>query len=232
MDIRSVQAIQTPEGIPLHVELAGVANRVFAFGVDLLLLALLLALVTALLFMARTAGASPELLRTVTPPLLLVIPPGYYLLQEWLWNGKTVGKALFRLRVVRTNGQPIGFWEAFGRNLLRVVDVSLSGIGLPCMMLNRGEKRFGDFLAGTMVILEQPIVPPGSRLADNPNTSSRPAARLTSEETDLLRAYLDRRSHLLKDSRRRLEQALCRYFSGRLGVSIQSDRDLSDALEA
>lgn len=233
MDIRSIQFIHTLEGIPLQVELAGIANRVFAFGVDLLLLAFLLALLTALLFAARMSGVSPELLKTVTPLLLLIVPPGYYLFQEWLWNGKTVGKSMFHLRVVRNNGQPIGFWEAFGRNLLRVIDVTLFGVGLPCMMLNRGEKRFGDFLAGTMVILEQAIAPP-----ENPSANGRAESipstlrRLTPEETTLLADYLGRRSQLLKDSGHCLEQALCRAFSERLGVSLQSGEDLNALLHA
>ena len=38
---------------------------------------------------------------------------GYFVLFEWLWNGQTPGKRLLKLRVLREDGRPITFWEAF-----------------------------------------------------------------------------------------------------------------------
>jgi uncharacterized RDD family membrane protein YckC len=253
MEIRSIQTIQTVENIPLHVELAGIANRFFAFLIDFVFIGILVAGAMFGLFLGQVNHASPGLIKTLTPLVFLILPFSYHFFQEWLWNGKTVGKSFLNLRVVRTNGQAIGFWEAFGRNLLRLVDVYVSGIGLPCMMANQGEKRFGDFLAGTMVIVEHgnsPFFYPesssqipankkrefqGVEEADNtsiPIRATRPSSlKLQAEEVDLLRSYLLRRGDFLKESRQQLTQDLCQYFSEKFQLTdCQFEEDLETLL--
>lgn len=255
MDIRSIQTIQTMENIPLHVELAGIANRFFAFLIDFVFIGLLVAGAMLALFIGQLNHVSPGLIKTLTPLVFLILPFSYHFFQEWLWNGKTVGKSFLNLRVVRTNGQAIGFWEAFGRNLLRLVDVYVSGIGLPCMMANRGEKRFGDFLAGTMVIVEHGSSPffypesspqsPESKKREFRGTAAQEekndsiplratrtsGLKLQAEEVDLLRSYLLRRSDFLKESRQQLTQDLCQYFSKKLQLpNCQFEEDLETLL--
>jgi len=241
MELRSIYTLETAENVHIKVELAGLANRVFAFVLDALLMFGLLGAVMLLVLIMGVVKGSQELIRTAMPVALFVVFFGYHLFQEWLWNGKTVGKVVFKIRVVRNNGQPIGFWESFGRNLLRVVDVYSSGVGLLVMMFNRSEKRCGDFVAGTIVINDQPVTKPGAKIIppaqSAPQISSLDSAlamlgsRLTAEETELLQAYQTRRKHFLKPARELLSQAVCRYFSYRLHQSIHSDEDLDRMLE-
>lgn len=238
MEFRSIHTIETAENIHLKVELAGLASRVFAFGIDAMLMLTLMGIVIAMLSIWSYAQALPEISKTGIPLVTFVIFFGFNLFQEWLWNGKTVGKAALGIRVVRDNGQPIGFWEAFGRNLLRVLDVYASGLGLLCMMFNRREKRFGDFVAGTVVIHDQRIARPGgyqSLQAEDEIVEQageqRTALRMTAEEVELLSAFQSRRERWFPESRKRLGDALRQYFAERWHQPVDSEAALDEALK-
>lgn len=237
MEFRSIHTIETADNVHLKVELAGLANRVFAFGIDSLLMLILMGLVSLVFSILSFTQSSGEIAKTGIPLGLFIVFFGYHLFQEWLWNGKTVGKALFNIRVVRNNGQPIGFWESMGRNLLRILDVYASGIGLLCMMFNRSEKRFGDYVAGTIVVNDQPVYKPVWQRVELENTQSEPAGdtsviRMTPEEAELLNAYRARRKTLLASARAEFAAALYRYFSERWHTTVTSDEDLDTHLEA
>jgi uncharacterized RDD family membrane protein YckC len=196
----------------------------------------LMGLVFLLFTILSYTQASAEIAKTGIPLGLFIVLFGYHLFQEWLWNGKTIGKAIFNIRVVRNNGQPIGFWESMGRNLLRILDVYVSGIGLLCMMFNRSEKRFGDYVAGTIVINDQPVYKPAWQRveieSEQQALSTEPSViRMTAEEAALLRAYQARRNNLLTAARAEFANALYHYFSERWHTTVASDQDLDAHLE-
>jgi uncharacterized RDD family membrane protein YckC len=209
-------------------------------------------LMTLLFILPFGLQGIPELGKTLIPLGAFIIFFGYHLFSEWLWNGKTLGKNCFSIRVVRDDGQPIGFWEALGRNLLRVVDVYASGIGLVCMLINPQEKRFGDLLTGTIVINDQPIHRPvyttldelqqeRERLLQADGTTPEPEApvsdtdaldvrRLSAEEAEFINAYLGRCDDLMPDSRQTLLDTLCLYLSERLHQPFNTESELEDLL--
>ncbi len=59
--------------------------------------------------------------------------------------------------MVKTEGYPIGFYEAILRNFLRVADILplLYGVGFITTLCNRRMQRIGDLVAGTMVVREE-----------------------------------------------------------------------------
>jgi uncharacterized RDD family membrane protein YckC len=70
-----------------------------------------------------------------------------------LWTGQTVGKRLFGLRTVQTDGSPLTVRGSFLRNALRLVD----GLGYwtvaVAVILYRGDgKRIGDVVGNTLVV--------------------------------------------------------------------------------
>lgn len=237
MEIRSIHTIETAENVHIKVELAGLAARVFAFGIDVVIMGMLTAVVIGGFALWGYAQGNEQISKTGIPIGTFVVFFGYHLFQEWLWNGRTVGKAILNIRVVRNNGQAIGFWESLGRNLLRIVDVYASGIGLLCMMFNKGEKRFGDFVGGTIVINDARILKPAyTALSEQQDESAEDAqyasVRLTAEEAELLKTYKARRGTLLKDAHQQLGQSLREHFSERLRQPVLSDEELDTALEA
>src|SRR5688572_25976836 len=62
-------------------------------------------------------------------------------------TGRSLGKALFGLKVVRTDGSEAGPGAILLRNLLRPLDVPTAGLGLA--WLNPLRQRLGDMAAGT-----------------------------------------------------------------------------------
>lgn len=65
-------------------------------------------------------------------------------------TGRSLGKALFGLKVVKTDGTAPGPGAIVLRNLLRPLDVPTLGLGLA--LLNPLRQRIGDMAAGTTVI--------------------------------------------------------------------------------
>ena len=81
----------------------------------------------------------------------------YHLFFEFLWNGQTPGKRLFKMRVVQTNGMPATTTGLLIRNIVRLFDFLpfFYGIGLPVMFLSRRSQRPGDIAGRTLVVYER-----------------------------------------------------------------------------
>ena len=86
--------------------------------------------------------------------MLFVLGWSYFILLEWLWNGQTIGKRAYGLRVINEDGSPAGFVAVFVRNLVRMVDFlpSFYGLGLLSIVFTARSQRLGDLAAGTFVV--------------------------------------------------------------------------------
>jgi uncharacterized RDD family membrane protein YckC len=65
--------------------------------------------------------------------------------------GQSIGKMVFGLRVMGTDGNPPRVWAVILRNLLRVFDVAL-GLPLLIVFITPLQQRVGDVVAGTVVV--------------------------------------------------------------------------------
>ena len=85
--------------------------------------------------------------------VLVMVFVGYNVLLETVWRGRTLGKAALGLRVVRDDGGPVRFRHA----LVRGIMFPLEGWGpaLFASIFSKRGKRFGDMLAGTIVVQER-----------------------------------------------------------------------------
>jgi uncharacterized RDD family membrane protein YckC len=146
----------------------------------------------------------------------------FWTVSEVFWNGQTPGKRLLRIRVVREDGGPIGFFESAVRNLCRVVDFApvAYAAGLLTMLVTRQNRRLGDLLAGTLLVREEkfdldkyrqagPIdaLPVGKPLGLSP---------LASAELELVLGFLARREAFTPDARRKLGLKLVQRFAAGL----------------
>jgi uncharacterized RDD family membrane protein YckC len=149
--------IETPEDAVLAFRLAGPGTRLGAYLVDCLVRLLgLFALLTALgLFTPLDAAGGAPL--GVWLVALFVAEWGYTTLFEALWDGRTPGKKLLGLRVLKEEGYSIGLEEALLRNLLRAADVLpfSYAVGLVSMVASPKLQRLGDLVAGTIVVCER-----------------------------------------------------------------------------
>ena len=141
----------TPEAVVLELPTAGVATRAFARLVDLLVQLVVFGLLINVLFLAAFVGVSATLLGLLVGFIVLfVLPIG----TEILWRGRSVGKAIFGLRVVGRDGSPEVPRQAVIRGLVAVVDIylSLGSVALISATFSSSAQRPGDLSAGTVVI--------------------------------------------------------------------------------
>jgi uncharacterized membrane protein SpoIIM required for sporulation len=75
---------------------------------------------------------------------------------EQLWRGQTPGKRLMSLRVVSEQGTPPTWMMSVIRNAVRLVDNFPLGYTTgTSVLIATGDRRIGDVLAGTVVIVDQ-----------------------------------------------------------------------------
>lgn len=80
---------------------------------------------------------------------LLYLPfLGYFLLKDGLGEGQSLAKRIFRIRVIRRDGQPCGFGRSILRNLILVIPLFAL---VDALMVFKG-RRIGDLLGGTLVV--------------------------------------------------------------------------------
>jgi uncharacterized RDD family membrane protein YckC len=224
-------SISTPENVDLHLELAGLGNRILACVLDTLVSLLLNTVITiGLLFvwfsLKQMSVPSGVLAATSTYLLMLGITAnfivifGYFLFFEGFWHGQTPGKRIVQIRVVEQNGQPITWSSAIVRNLIRIVDQSVLLMGLVSMFIDKNERRIGDFAAGTMVIRERTPESSAIHITSVPDSNTFSAqldvGRITPDEYDLLMTFLKRREKI-KAARSTVADQLSDYFKQKLG---------------
>jgi uncharacterized RDD family membrane protein YckC len=75
-----------------------------------------------------------------------------YFAYQWSLSGKTIGMALLGIRVVRTDGSPIGPRQAVVRTITLPLSFLLLGLGFLGILTNRNRYALHDRLAGTAVV--------------------------------------------------------------------------------
>jgi uncharacterized RDD family membrane protein YckC len=149
--------LEIPENVRLGFRLAGPGTRLGAYLLDLgVRFAALYGIVTVL-SVALLPFAATGLPVGVYFVVAFLLEWGYGCFFETWWNGQTPGKRAFGLRVIKTEGYAIGFYEAMIRNLLRAADFVplLYAAGFLTAMTNPRLQRIGDLVAGTMVVRER-----------------------------------------------------------------------------
>ncbi|MCU0282442.1 MAG: RDD family protein [Candidatus Nanopelagicales bacterium] len=148
----------TGDAVTLELRVAGLPSRTLALAVDLVVQLSLLALGLVLVAWVFSAGGSPGAQAAVTLLTVVGVLVGWPTLLETTTRGRSLGKVLMGLRVVRDDGGPVRMRHALVRALAMVfLDLwTTSGIvgGLSALISTRA-KRMGDHLAGTIVVGER-----------------------------------------------------------------------------
>lgn len=156
--MRRVLEILTPENVKLEYELAGLGSRFGAFVIDCAIQVVLTILVVVAVLISGMNFQDIQKINSgiiaVGIILFFIIWFGYHIFFEMITNGQTPGKKVFKLRVIKHNGEPEGIFESIVRNLLRLADFlpSFYLAGAAFIIFNRYYKRIGDLSAGTIVV--------------------------------------------------------------------------------
>ncbi len=152
----------TPEAVEFTFDLSGLASRVLALFVDILIqfiiIIILITAASSYMYWNR-AETSEHFGMIVFIVGLFIFSWGYFLLFELFWNGRSPGKKAMGCRVIRDGGMPVNFTSSLIRNFLRPIDYVLSAlmIGFFIVFASPTYKRLGDLAAGTVVITERRI---------------------------------------------------------------------------
>lgn len=145
-------SINTAQNVSIAYQLAGIANRIFATLIDFALLGSL-----AIAFGIIIGKFKANLTITI---IFFCILSCYHLLCELFINGRSIGKMVLHLRVVRLDGKKITFWDILLRWILRLVDITMTFgiIAMLSIIISKKMQRIGDFAAGTTVIRENQAI--------------------------------------------------------------------------
>lgn len=76
----------------------------------------------------------------------------YFTLLAGLWQGRTLGKFLLRMQVVKINGAPLTFFDAFIRHGGYVAGIAMGMIGFLKLLWEPNRQAVEDRIAGTVVV--------------------------------------------------------------------------------
>ncbi|MER5494629.1 RDD family protein [Streptomyces sp. NPDC002490] len=159
----------TGEAVTLELRPARLPSRGLALAIDLTVALGVYLGVTAGL-VAATSSLDEAAFAAVTVASFLLLLVGVPIAVETLSRGRSLGKLVCGLRVVRDDGGPIRFRHALVRGAVGAVEI-LGTFGVVAMIASlvsaRG-RRVGDVLAGTLVVRERVPKAVGGQLPPPP----------------------------------------------------------------
>lgn len=220
-DLTDVVEIRTADNVGIGYEVAGIASRISALIIDFLVIAVLLVVAEWIILglVGSTVSTAGALVLGSFVSFLVI--DGYFVVAETASSGRTPGKRVIGLRVIRVDGSAPTFSDSLVRNVVRFLDIV--GPGLVAMFLHPQARRLGDLAAGTLVVRERQL---GSVLTPMPAVLLRtpdagPAIdgleRIGANEYAAVRAFLTRWG-LTPQQRQRLAGLLAARLLDRLDL--------------
>jgi uncharacterized RDD family membrane protein YckC len=238
--------ISTPENVELHLEMAGLGNRILACLIDTAItyacLAVVLGIALGLCWLLESmhlpwqqATMLNIYVISATVMLSFILLLGYFIYFEARWQGQTPGKRIMRIRVVDENGAPVSMSSVWIRNLVRNVDEGLFLIGLLFIMFDKKERRLGDFAGATLVIRErrmESLVVKATFPESKSLVHHIDAGRINPEEYQIVASFLARRNKLDKTARQILAGQLKDYLTAKVSDGQMNSDNPEVFLEA
>ena len=216
MEYEDRLTIATPEGVDVNLTLAGAASRFVAAIIDMTIqLGLLIAIGVVFGAIGGIGVTSSGIAVGAWAVLSFLVIVGYDIFFEVRNSGRTPGKQLNGLRVVRMGGQPVSFLPSTIRNVIRPIDFFPGGylVGAVTILVTKRNQRIGDLAAGTLVVRDRmTVIPALPTIPDNAGADAPWAgwdtSRITAEELAAVRQFLERRYDIDYESRARLATTL------------------------
>lgn len=232
-------SIETPEQTKVEYLVASFGSRLVAALLDkLIILGVVVGAWTLILLAGFLAGAVGNLdlvyyIAAFFLALQFLFTLFYYVWWEVRNDGQTWGKRRLNLRVIQLGGQGVTLGASVVRNLARVIDEFPLLWIVPALV--RGQRRMGDLMAGTLVILtEHPAITRGEQsegdwlASSNPELEDRQyyfspetADRVFPDDLNLLE-HLEAR---LKTARRSQRKAVLEDVARRYVARLQMEED-------
>jgi uncharacterized RDD family membrane protein YckC len=206
--------VETSDHVVLRYDLAGGGNRGFAALVDFVIATIIfIASGFVMQQLLNLLGRGVLVLSGALVLLTFLIAWSYFVGLEWLWQGQTIGKRMYGLRVIGEDGSPARFTAVLVRNLARLVDFlpGFYGLGLLVVIVTPRSQRLGDLAAGTYVVrapkpqLDYFSLRTTTRLGEGKTVATR---ALSGEMQRLVREFAAREGNLAPKDRLRIAREL------------------------
>ncbi len=145
-------AINTAQNVNIEYEYSGIGKRILAFILDLVVFFIY---ILALSFTVFKAVGLFDNNNTLGITELSLIPIFCYsLFMHIIFNGRTVGKFVMGIKVVKEDGSPAQWSDYLVRWIFRLVDIWLfvGTVGVVSILFSDRKQRMGDLGAKTVVI--------------------------------------------------------------------------------
>lgn len=159
-----MSTLVTGEAVELSVQPAALAARALSCLIDYIVytvvnVALLVGMFWLLLAVAKLNGLLLGSIMTVMSISVFVLLP---MILEMLTHGRSVGKLILGLRIVRDDGGAARPRHSFIRAILWPFEILTTGGGVAALsgLVSPQSKRLGDYLAGTIAVSERSAPPP------------------------------------------------------------------------
>lgn len=235
-------AFTTGEAVALELPIARIPTRATAFLVDVVVQVVLVLLAMAGIGLAAARyDIDSAWFDAATVLVVVAVLVGYPVVWETLTTGRTLGKLVLGLRVVRADGGPVDLRHTLTRGLAgAIVDFWMLGafgaVAVITSLCSRDARRVGDVLAGTVVVHAQRALPL-PLLAAAPAWLTEWAARtdptvLPDDLALAVRQYLTRLPDLTPAAAHELGVTLVNAVCARLGVAAPGPRPPVEILGA
>jgi uncharacterized RDD family membrane protein YckC len=229
--------IESPEKIRFEYEIGRTGQRMVAYLVDKLIQFVVLLLVLLIFFslaQRRWMGAVLDDMSMVATLslwnlILFFIDWGYFIFFETIMQGRSPGKFMLKLRVIRENGENLDFATIALRNLLRAVDnfPNFHLLGGAVSVVDKKARRLGDIFCRTLVVIDRqvPIAPPKQKVYFSKDATKKSPASIRVSiknplgERDLffIRRFLNERVKLQKSRQQELGLKLAQTIQKKTG---------------
>lgn len=150
-------SITTTQNVNINFTAASVGDRIIGQLLDIMVI---VAYIISISYILDSTGFSDNLdfkdSWSTRAVYIMIFSPViiYSLVQESLWEGRTIGKKIMKMKVIKIDGYQAGFGDYLIRWLFRTIDVLIGSgiIGLIFIATNKKSQRLGDMAAGTAVI--------------------------------------------------------------------------------
>ncbi|MFI5526905.1 RDD family protein [Streptomyces platensis] len=160
----------TGEAVVLGLRPARLPSRGLAVAVDVAV-AWVTYIGISLILVSATSSMDSAAVAAVSVAAFVLVQVGIPIVIETLSQGRSLGKLICGLRVVREDGGPIRFRHALVRGAMGAIEIvmTMGVVAAIASLVSARGRRLGDVFAGTLVIRERmPVAEAGAALPPPP----------------------------------------------------------------
>lgn len=139
-----------------HLTPAPFLNRAAAFIIDYVIMIVMFFFLSILASLLTGAASNPDVISQFLMVWALLTTAayiGYYGYSFTAWQGQTIGKRMLGIRVVKRNGQPLGWADVFLRCWIGyMLSIAPIGLGFWWALVDDEKRAWHDLITDTQVV--------------------------------------------------------------------------------